>query len=173
MEDGKIYIAYGANLPGRHRNPSQDLAYVVKRLRALSVNVERTSKLWRSKAWPNPDDPPFHNAVFRVSTDHLPYDLLQILHQLEVEAGRIRNLNLSGMKNTPRVLDLDLIAYGDEVVSEDGGMQLPHPRAHERGFVMGPLAEIDPDWMHPVLKRTARELAAKVTVGADAYPLAG
>ncbi|WAC48779.1 2-amino-4-hydroxy-6-hydroxymethyldihydropteridine diphosphokinase [Asticcacaulis sp. SL142] len=170
MEDGKIYIAYGANLPGRHGNPSQDLAHVVKRLRALSVNVEQASKLWRSKAWPNPDDPPFHNAVFRVSTDYLPYDLLQLLHGLEVEAGRIRSAELGELKNSPRVLDLDLIAFRNLVV-DDSNMILPHPRAHERGFVMGPLAEIDPDWMHPVLKQTARELAAKVTVGLDAYPI--
>ncbi|MDC7674728.1 2-amino-4-hydroxy-6-hydroxymethyldihydropteridine diphosphokinase [Asticcacaulis machinosus] len=173
MDGGKIYIAYGANLPGRHGNQSQELAHVVKRLREFDVRVEHISKLWRSKAWPNPDDPPFYNAVFRVSTDHLPYDLLKILHRIEVEAGRIRDVNLSDMKNTPRVLDLDLIAYSDEVINEPGGIQLPHPRAHERGFVMGPLAEIDPEWLHPILKQTARELVLKVTVGVDAYPLEG
>lgn len=171
MDGDKIYIAYGSNLPGRHGNQSQELAHVVKRLHELGVQVDRISKIWCSKAWPNPDDPLFHNAVLRVCSAHSSYQLLQILHSLEVEAGRIRYAELGYIKNAPRVLDLDLIAWGDVVINEPGGLILPHPRAHERGFVMGPLAEISPDWVHPTLKQTAKELAAKVTVGIDAYPL--
>lgn len=85
----------------------------------------------------------------------------------------MRPVQLSDVKNTPRVLDLDLIAWGDVVIADDRGLTVPHPRAHERGFVMGPLAEINPDWVHPILKLTARQLAAQVTVGADAYPVDG
>lgn len=74
------------------------------------------------------------------------------------------------MKNAPRTLDLDLIAHG-RTLSDDPAMILPHPRAHERLFVMGPLAEIAPGWRHPILGATAAELAAAATVGADATRL--
>jgi len=67
-----------------------------------------------------------------------------------------------------RTLDLDLIAYQDQVI-DTVEIVLPHPRAHERGFVMGPLAEIAPEWVHPVLKRTAADLYGAVTVGRDAH----
>ena len=75
----------------------------------------------------------------------------------------------TGVRNAPRTLDLDLIAYGEKVRATTP--VLPHPRAHERGFVMGPLSEIAPDWTHPALGRTAAELYAAVTVGRDAQPV--
>ena len=71
---------------------------------------------------------------------------------------------------SPRTLDLDLIAYGRRVIDAPG-LTLPHPRAHERRFVMGPLAEIAPGWVHPTLGRTAAELAAEARVGQDAAPV--
>lgn len=78
----------------------------------------------------------------------------------------------NGVANAPRVLDLDLISYG-RTIREDGiGLTLPHPRAADRAFVMGPLAEILPGWVHPVLQRTATDLLGCATVGRDAYPLA-
>ncbi len=83
---------------------------------------------------------------------------------LEVEFGRRRDL-----RNAPRTLDLDLIAYGRALI-ETPTLILPHPRAHERLFVMGPLAEIAPDWVHPRLGATAADWAAKARVGADAEP---
>lgn len=159
-----IYIAYGANLPHDELNPLQALHTVVKRLCQYGIKVTQISSLWRSQAWPNPEYPPYHNAVFAVTTTLKPQRLLIQLHALEAEAGRVRG----SQPNQPRVLDLDLIAYGNVVI--DGDIILPHPRAHERGFVMGPLAEIAPDWSHPVLGLSARDLYARVTVGTDAYP---
>ena len=75
-----------------------------------------------------------------------------------------------GLANAPRTLDIDLIAYGRRVIDAPG-LSLPHPRAAERRFVMGPLAEIAPDWMHPTLDQTAAELAEQASVGADAAPI--
>jgi len=99
---------------------------------------------------------------------------MALLHRLEAEAGRVRdgpaNAPRTALKNAPRTLDLDLIAYGERIIDE-GGLVVPHPRAHERAFVMGPLAEIAPEWVHPVLKRTAAALYRSATVGTDAYAL--
>lgn len=87
------------------------------------------------------------------------------LLDLERQFGRRRD-----QPNDPRTLDLDLIAYG-RLVCESAQLVLPHPRAHERLFVMGPLAEIAPGWVHPSRGGTAREWAAQASVGADATPV--
>ena len=89
--------------------------------------------------------------------------MLAALLKLEAEMGRDR-----WAKNAPRTLDLDLIAYGRRVIDEPD-LIVPHPRAHERLFVMGPLAEIAPEWTHPVLRATAAQLAASAPIGRDAF----
>ena len=86
------------------------------------------------------------------------------LGRIEDAFGRRRSV-----RNAPRTLDLDLIAYGRSSGDLEG-LILPHPRAAERRFVMGPLAEIAPDWRHPTGGRTARELAASASIGSDARP---
>jgi 2-amino-4-hydroxy-6-hydroxymethyldihydropteridine diphosphokinase len=129
------------------------------------LKVLKRSSWWRSAAWPDPNGPEYRNGVAIVEADGPPQQVLTGLLVLESALGRRRSA-----KNAPRTLDLDLIAYGREV-RDDRGLTLPHPRAHERLFVMGPLAEIAPGWVHPVLGRTAAELANATTVGADASPL--
>jgi 2-amino-4-hydroxy-6-hydroxymethyldihydropteridine diphosphokinase len=127
--------------------------------------VKRRSSLWRSAAWPDPNEPAYLNAVALVDTLLPPAKVLKELHALERLFGRIRE-----RPNAPRTLDLDLIAY-DGLVVVEGSLVYPHPRAHERRFVMGPLAEIAPGWTHPVLGLTATELADTAPVGGDAEPL--
>lgn len=162
-----VFIAYGSNLLSGPVTASQAFGEVVKNLQVRGLIVNNISRLWASKAWPNPDDPPYVNAVLQITTGLQPTDLMALLHGLEREAGRVRD----GQLNGPRVLDLDLIAFNDVVMSGEKGLILPHPRAAERAFVMGPLAEIAPDWIHPVLQQTATELLAATTIGTDAYPL--
>lgn len=124
------------------------------------------SSWWRSQAWPDPSDPPFLNGVAIVRTEHGPHALMAALGRIEDVFGRRR-----GVRNAPRTLDLDLIAYG-RLTGDLNGLILPHPRAIERLFVMGPLAEIAPDWRHPVGDRSARELSGGAVVGRDACPIA-
>ncbi len=162
-----VFIAYGSNLLSGRVTASQAFSDVVKVLQARGLIVNKISRLWSSKAWPNPDDPPYVNAVLQIETDLEPSELMSLLHDVERDAGRMRD----GRLNTPRVLDLDLIAFGDVVMSGEKGLILPHPRAAERAFVMGPLAEIAPDWVHPVLKQSAVALFRHATIGTDAYPL--
>jgi len=126
------------------------------------LRIDRRSGWWRSAAWPDPSQPAYLNAVAIVETALSPAELMAAIHALEAEFGRKR-----GAANAPRTLDIDLIAYGREVIDAPG-LVVPHPRAAERGFVMRPLAEIAPDWIHPTLGKTAAELAEAATVGADA-----
>jgi 2-amino-4-hydroxy-6-hydroxymethyldihydropteridine diphosphokinase len=91
--------------------------------------------------------------------------VLDALMRVEEALGRRRS-----EPNAARTVDLDLIAYGRRVQHE-AGLTLPHPRAADRRFVMGPLADIAPGWRHPVLGKTAAELAETARVGADAAPL--
>jgi 2-amino-4-hydroxy-6-hydroxymethyldihydropteridine diphosphokinase len=161
-----VFIAYGTNVRMDMTPERQSLPHIVGQLKSHNVIVDDFSRLWLSSAWPDPSDPPYHNAVIRGRTHLTPAALLQLLHDIEADAGRVR----AGRANAPRTLDLDLIAYGDAVIAEDG-LIVPHPRAHDRAFVMGPLAEIDPDWVHPQVKKTAADLYRTATIGRDAYPL--
>ena len=129
------------------------------------MKVLKRSSWWRSAAWPDPNGPEYRNGVAIVEADGPPQAVLAGLLEVESALGRQRS-----EKNAPRTLDLDLIAYGREV-RDDPGLTLPHPRAHQRLFVMGPLAEIAPGWVHPVLGATAGALAAGAAVGADATSL--
>ena len=161
-----VFIAYGTNLRLDHSPGRQALPHIIAQLKSHGVNVNNFSRLWLSRAWPDPNDPPYHNAVIEGLTNLQPEEVLALLHQLEAEAGRVRG----SLANVPRTLDLDLIAYGARIIDGDG-LVVPHPRAHDRAFVMGPLAEIAPDWAHPVLKKTAAELYETATVGRDAHAL--
>ncbi len=129
------------------------------------ITVVARSRLWRSKAWPDPGQAEYRNAVALVETDLDPVALLARLHGIERRFGRERSIS-----NAPRTLDLDLIAYGRQIRAADP--VLPHPRARNRRFVMGPLAELAPDWTDPVSGEAARALAMQAGVGQDAAPIA-
>ena len=158
-------IALGGNLPGAYPSMALALAAATGQLGPAGFQVRAVSRWWRSAAWPNPADPPFLNGVVLATTALQPEAALSALHRIEAAFGRDR-----GAANAPRTLDLDLIALGRTVL--DGPLlALPHPRAAERLFVMGPLAEIAPDWRHPVTGETAEKLASEATIGQDAVPI--
>ena len=152
-------------MPGGYGTSEALLEAALARFAAAGLPILRRSSWWRSAAWPDPSDQEYRNGVVLVEARLSPQALIRTLFMLENEFGRMRSV-----RNAPRTLDLDLIAHG-RIVSDDPELTLPHPRAHERLFVMGPLAQIAPEWRHPVLGRTAAELAASATVGLDATPL--
>lgn len=162
--DDAIVVALGCNDPGAWRDCREALEAALARFRAEGIDVVARSSWWRSAAWPDPNDPPFLNGVVIVRTAHGPHELMAALGRIEEAFGRQRRA-----ANAPRTLDLDLIAFGRTRGDLDG-LILPHPRAADRLFVMGPLAEIAPEWRHPAGK-TARALADGATIGKDATPL--
>jgi 2-amino-4-hydroxy-6-hydroxymethyldihydropteridine diphosphokinase len=161
--DEAIIVALGSNMPGPYASSQALLEAALAALDEAGLRIVRRSCWWRSAAWPDPADPPFLNGVAIVETALEPAAVLALLHHIEAGFGRDRMV-----RNAPRTLDLDLIAYG-RVLSKTPA--LPHPRAHERHFVMGPLAEIASSWLHPIGGGTAKTLAAWTTVGLDAQPI--
>jgi 2-amino-4-hydroxy-6-hydroxymethyldihydropteridine diphosphokinase len=163
--DRAVVIALGCSLPGSYPSREALLEAAVEALAPEGLAVADRSGWWTSAAWPDPTAPAYLNGVVLVDTTLPAEEVLEALHRIEARFGRVR-----AEANAPRTLDLDLIAHGRTVL--EGAVVVPHPRAHERLFVMGPLAQIAPDWRHPVMERTAAELAATAIVGADAKPLA-
>ncbi|WP_334161248.1 2-amino-4-hydroxy-6-hydroxymethyldihydropteridine diphosphokinase [Phenylobacterium sp.] len=163
--DEAVVVALGGNLAGDYASCEALLEAALARFPQAELPVVARSSWWRSAAWPDPSAPEYRNGIAIVEAHAGPQAVLDALLRIEAELGRER-----GARNAPRTLDLDLIAYGRRVI-QSPGLTLPHPRAHERLFVMGPLAEVLPDWRHPVLDRTARDLAAEATVGLDARPV--
>ncbi|MDP3406108.1 MAG: 2-amino-4-hydroxy-6-hydroxymethyldihydropteridine diphosphokinase [Brevundimonas sp.] len=162
--DAAVFLALGCNDKGVWADCREALEAALARLRSEGVDVLARSSWWSSQAWPDPTDPPFLNGVVRVRTALDPHGLMVALERIEAAFGRERT-----RPNAPRTLDLDLIAYGRETFDREG-LILPHPRAAERLFVMGPLAEIAPAWVHPVSGIDAETLARGATVGRDARP---
>ena len=155
----------GGNVAGDYGSSEALLEAALARFAEAGLPILRRSSWWRSAAWPDPSAQEYRNGVVLVEARLEPRALIRTLFTLENQFGRERSV-----RNAPRTLDLDLIAHG-RIVSDDPELTLPHPRAHERLFVMGPLAQIAPEWRHPVLGRTAAELAARATVGLDSTPL--
>ncbi|HLK25171.1 MAG TPA: 2-amino-4-hydroxy-6-hydroxymethyldihydropteridine diphosphokinase [Caulobacteraceae bacterium] len=164
--DEAVVIALGSSLAGQFAGRQALLEAALDRFADAKLTVVRRSSWWRSASWPDPSLPEYLNGLVLVETTLRPRETLGALRRVEQAFGRRR-----GPANAPRTLDLDLIAHGRTVIDEPD-LALPHPRAHERLFVMGPLAEIAPDWTHPVLGKTPAELAALATVGLDATPRA-
>lgn len=160
-----IVVALGGNQPGSLGSPISVLTAARDSLAAQGLPVILQSGWWRSAAWPDPRDPEYINGIVIVDTTLSPEEVLATLHVIENRFGRVRS-----SMNAPRTLDLDLIAHG-RTVMKSPRLTLPHPRAAERLFVMGPLAEIAPHWRHPITGQTAAFLAANATVGCDSCPV--
>jgi 2-amino-4-hydroxy-6-hydroxymethyldihydropteridine diphosphokinase len=140
-------VAIGANLPRPDGTCARETcAWAVGKLGAIpGMHLVAVSSWWESAPIPpDPASPPFVNGVALLEGEATPAALLAALHAIEDAAGRARPY-----PNAPRVLDLDLIDLGGRV--QAGPPILPHPRAHERAFVLRPLAEVAPGWVHPVL----------------------
>ena len=149
-----ILIAFGSNLPFCGAQPAQILRLACRALGAI-VEIRQQSGIYSSPAWPDPTAPVFANAVCEIATGLPAEGLLEVLQSVEQAFGRRRAK--SEPPNAPRTLDLDLIAYHNEII-EENGIIVPHPRLADRRFVLAPLAEIAPDWRHPVTGAAANDL---------------
>ena len=159
-----ILVALGSNLPGPAGTPAQALAAACQSMAAKGIAITESSRIWFSAPVPASDQPWYCNAVVRVDTNLSADRLMAALKDIETSLGRVRI-----KKNEARVLDLDLVACNDDVL-ESPDLVLPHPRLHQRAFVLMPLREVAPDWVHPVLNASVEDLIAALPPGQKIKP---
>jgi 2-amino-4-hydroxy-6-hydroxymethyldihydropteridine diphosphokinase len=154
-----ILIGIGGNLPSaRYGLPREALPAALAQLEASGIVVADCSSWYHTEPVPASAQPWFVNAVASLETSLNASRLLSRLQAVEARFGRTRS-----KPNAARVLDLDLLDYCGQVINTTR-LILPHPRLHERRFVLVPLVEIAPDWRHPVLQLTARQLLSGLAV---------
>jgi 2-amino-4-hydroxy-6-hydroxymethyldihydropteridine diphosphokinase len=145
----KVYIGIGSNLGNRYANCDES----VQRIRQIEdVRVDKLSGFYETSPV-GPPQPMYVNGVMCIETGAGPYDLLMELKAIEKSMGREE----ATLKDLPRVIDLDILLYGDFVLKTEA-LEIPHPRMHERAFVLKGLSEIAPNERHPVLGKTFEDL---------------
>jgi 2-amino-4-hydroxy-6-hydroxymethyldihydropteridine diphosphokinase len=162
-----IVIALGSNLAGRFGMPYATIRRALDEMKAQGVEIASASRLYRTAPHSSARQPDFVNAIATAYTPMSARSLLQVLKRIEAQAGRrpSNRANPTTLNWAPRTLDLDLIDYKGLICNWKlwepalkARVILPHPRAHERAFVLQPLAEIAPLWRHPVFGLTAAQL---------------
>ncbi len=148
-----VYLSLGSNLGDRELM----LQSALDRLDAPDLRIVRVSSVYETEPIGFKEQRFFLNLVAEAETDLFPLLLLSRIQKVELQLGRKR----SGPPNGPRSLDIDILLYGRATV-HSARLDIPHPRLHERRFVLGPLVELAPDLRHPTLGRTMRELLASL-----------
>lgn len=153
--DKTVYIALGSNMGCKRDN----MAQAIQAIAALpGVQINKSSSLYETEPWGKTDQEKFLNQVIEIETSLKPADLLRELQKIEIKMGRQRK-----EKWGPRLIDLDILLYGNEVM-EDPHLTIPHPRMRERLFVLVPLAEIGADIQFPEDGATIEEVLSRVLV---------
>ncbi len=148
MEEHVVYLALGSNMGNRLVNLKEAIASLPPQM-----EVKARSDVYETPPWGYEDQEKFLNQVVRVETYLKPEPLLKHLKRLEVALGRKESF-----PNGPRLIDIDILFY-DDLVLYSPALMIPHPHMHERGFVLVPMMDIASDFVHPVRKKTIRELA--------------
>jgi 2-amino-4-hydroxy-6-hydroxymethyldihydropteridine diphosphokinase len=142
-----VHLALGSNLGVRSANLKNAISNLTPQM-----NVKAKSNVYETPAWGFKDQPPFLNQVVKVETYMEPEALLLHLKRLESVLGRVPTF-----QNGPRLIDIDILFF-DDLIIDSPIVQIPHPRMHERAFVLVPLNDISPELIHPILHKPVSEL---------------
>ena len=142
-----VYIGIGSNLGNRINNIEKAKYY----LKASGINILKSSSYYETPSWPDPSMPKFINIVIESNTKIPPKNFLQISKSIEIKLGRKKKFI-----NSPRTCDIDIISYRNKVIFDK--IKIPHERMSERNFVLIPLFEIAPDWVHPKTNESIKKL---------------
>lgn len=143
-----VYILLGSN----QGNSIEQLKLAVQHIKGEVGSIEKSSSVYQTAAWGNTDQAPFSNQVILVRTEKNAEEVLRILLGIEKKMGRKRVV-----KWEPRMIDLDILFYND-LIMEEPNLTIPHPYLHQRRFTLVPLVEIDENYVHPIFKKTMKEL---------------
>src|SRR6476620_4050605 len=154
MKEHTVYLALGSNLGDRLANLKQAIVALPPQM-----EVSAKSSVYETPPWGYEDQPKFLNQVIKAKTYLDPEPLLKHLKRLEIALGRKESF-----PNGPRLIDMDILFY-DDLVLNTAALVIPHPRLHERGFVLLPLMDINPELVHPINKKNVREMAAGCDMG--------
>jgi 2-amino-4-hydroxy-6-hydroxymethyldihydropteridine diphosphokinase len=149
-----VYLGLGSNLEDRRRHLDMALDFLSER-----IKIEQLSPIYDTAPIGNTNQPRFLNMAIRVSTRLPAATLLFMAKGIEAKLGRVPI-------DSPRPVDIDILFYGDQVINTPPNLVVPHPRLHERAFVLVPLADIAPDVVHPILKKKVKDLKDQA-VGKD------
>ncbi len=147
MDEHIVYLALGSNLGNRAANLKEAIAALPPQM-----DVKAKSKVYETPPWGHVEQENFYNQVLKAQTYVEPEPLLKHLKRLEVALGR-----KPSFQNGPRLIDMDILFY-DDLVLNTAALTIPHPHVHERGFVLLPMMDIAPEYVHPVKQRSVREL---------------
>ncbi len=147
-----VYLSVGSNLGNRKKN----IEKTKFKLYSKGINIIKFSNYYETLSWPNPKNPKFYNIVLKVSSDLKMLELLKICKQIETSLGRKK-----APKNSPRTCDIDIIDYNQKISAK--GINVPHPRMHQRNFVLIPLFEIEKTWKYPNSKQYIKDLVCSLS----------
>ncbi|MEL7118033.1 MAG: 2-amino-4-hydroxy-6-hydroxymethyldihydropteridine diphosphokinase [Bacteroidota bacterium] len=153
----RLFLGTGTNLGDRKNNLNQALQFIKEYI----GDVNTQSNIYQSKAWGKTDQPDFFNQVLEVFTNQEPQQVLENCLSIEQQMGRVRI-----EKWGTRIIDIDVLFYNDLVLNHPN-LIIPHPFLQDRSFVLKPMAEIAPEFVHPVLRETIKNLLEKIEVEND------
>ncbi len=156
-----IFLSIGSNLKSKWGNRFQNVKMAIDKISHEKINIKKISSFYETPSYPDKNHPKFINIVIEVEFYDDPEDLLKKILLIEKRLGRVRNL-----KNEPRTFDIDIIDFNGLILNKDN-INLPHPKMHLRNFVLFPLKEICPTWMHPILNKKVNVLIENLTLTAS------
>jgi 2-amino-4-hydroxy-6-hydroxymethyldihydropteridine diphosphokinase len=151
-----IHINIGSNLDSKFGNRFDNISMAINMLTESKLKIIKISNFFETPSYPNKKDPNFLNVGLLANYESDEKTLIKIINLIEKKIGRIRS-----NKNDPRVCDIDIIDFKGLVI-KNNNFKIPHEKCHLRNFVLYPLQQIDPEWIHPIIKKNVKFLISKL-----------